>query len=67
MLDSFKKEEFSLRQERMFFFEKKNQKTFIGFYTGYLNVPGRKTNKSFWGAFFQKGAFLKSLIVPNPR
>jgi hypothetical protein len=25
--------------KKRFFFEKKNQKTFVGFYTGFFNVP----------------------------
>jgi hypothetical protein len=41
---------------RNFFFEKKKQKIFICFPAGDIETSHLKTNKSFWGAFFQEGA-----------
>jgi len=42
-------------EERGRFFEKIRQKTFDNFPPGTFNIPF-KSHKSFWGAFFQKGA-----------
>jgi hypothetical protein len=38
----------------MFFFEKKNQKTFAPSEPGFCSGDGRKPIKVFCGAFFQK-------------
>jgi hypothetical protein len=44
-----------------FFFEKKKQKTFVHFPPGGVKRSRVKSCKSFWGAFFQKGAFFLKL------
>jgi len=38
----------------MFFFEKKNQKTFVSFYMECAKIPRRQTRKSFFASFFSK-------------
>jgi len=68
----------NVKQRKKFFFEpfwatrfslrfatssgRKNQKTFVGFYTGCCNVP--REQKVFCGAFLQKSDRLLSGVSP---
>jgi len=45
---------------------KKARKNFCSFPPGDVSTSHVKTNKSFWGAFFQKGAFLLAFFAFGP-
>jgi len=49
----------------MFFFEKKNQKTFLLRFARCSNSPDQKLLKVFWFFFSKKNFFLPSFFCPS--